>query len=151
MKVISVKDHPKKKEWSYVTLLEDSGKEVEAFSLAAEAKNLQPGPLPAGWEIEPGGEWPDGNTKPPNLKAPRRNGGRGGYGGGAAAFRNSKEGQLYEQERMDRRTAIMQAVQMGGITGALVATVHGGVHSDARMDQILADAEKIYAFLRKGA
>ena len=34
----------------------------------------------------------------------------GGFGGGPAAYRNTKEGHFYEQERMDRRTALMQAV-----------------------------------------
>lgn len=37
----------------------------------------------------------------------------GGGGGGTAAHRNTAEGQAYEQERMDRRTALMQAVAVG--------------------------------------
>jgi hypothetical protein len=128
VKVIGVRDHGKRKEWTYVQLLQDDGKEVEAFSMAAEAKGLQEGPLPSGWTIEPGGEWPDGNKKPPNLRPP--GGGQKG-GGGGGGYRNTKEGQQYEQERMDRRTAVMQAIAA----------------KPGQFDQVLA--EEIYKFLRK--
>jgi hypothetical protein len=44
--------------------------------------------------------------------------GSGGFGGGRGnftpAYANTREGLLYEQERMDRRTALMQAVQLKG-------------------------------------
>src|SRR5512147_2151616 len=59
-------------------------------------------PLPQGWEVATSAKGK------PYIKVPKA----GGKGGIAPAFRNSKEGQLYEQERMDRRTALMQAVAL---------------------------------------
>lgn len=85
----------------YITL--DNG--TEAVSFAGEAASLEIGqPLPEGWTLEP----PKQEGWKPMLKAPRKSG--GGGGGGFAAWRNTKEGQEYEQEAMDRRTALMQAV-----------------------------------------
>jgi hypothetical protein len=69
----------------------------------AKADELVGKPIPDDWTQKDGQYGPQ--AFPPRAA-------RGGGGGGfAAAFRNSKEGQFYEQERMDRRTALMQAVE----------------------------------------
>ena len=63
-------------------------------------------PIPGDWTQKEG-------DYGPQAFPPREKKGFGG-GGGAAAYRNTKEGQAYEQERMDRRTALMQAVYACG-------------------------------------
>ncbi len=62
-------------------------------------------PIPSDWIQKQGDYGPQ--AFPPREK-------KGGGGFGAAAFRNTKEGQAYDQERMDRRTALMQAVAIRG-------------------------------------
>ena len=88
-------------------------------------------PIPPDWTVTEGDYGP--KAMPPRPKG----------GGGATAWRNTREGaeyenanrirwQEYEQERMDRRTALMQAVAANtGITTEL--------------------AEKFYQWLRKSA
>jgi hypothetical protein len=68
---------------------------------------------PSEFVIEDGGLWPNGEKRPLKVKLPApAQGFGGGGGGGQAAFRNTREGQAYDQERTDRRTALMQAVAM---------------------------------------
>jgi hypothetical protein len=66
-------------------------------------------------------------------------GGRGGGGGFAAAFRNTAEGHASEQERMDRRTALMQA------TAIFQTTMQTGAKTDGSVQNI---ADGMYAWLR---
>jgi len=60
-------------------------------------------PIPSDWTMKEGQYGPQ--AFPPRPK--------GGGGGAPAAYRNTKEGHFYEQERMDRRTAAMQATVDG--------------------------------------
>ncbi len=68
----------------------------------ARADELVGKPIPADWTQKQG-------DYGPQAFPPRERKG-GGFGGGAAAFRNTKEGQAIEQQAMNRRTALMQAV-----------------------------------------
>jgi hypothetical protein len=76
--------------------------------------------IPEDWTVKQGEYGPQ--ALPPKPK--------GGFGG-PTAFRNTKEGQLVEQERMDARTAVMQA------------TVEGVFIKDT--------ANEIYAWLRQAS
>jgi hypothetical protein len=58
-------------------------------------------PLPDGWEVA------TSKAGKPYVKVPKK---PGASGGGAPAYRNTKEGQAFEQQQMNRRTALMQAV-----------------------------------------
>jgi hypothetical protein len=78
----------------------------------AKADELIGKPIPGDWTQKQGEYGPQ--AFPPRER-------KGGFGGGgAAAWRNTKEGAAAEQERMDRRTALMQAVAYGA-TGNLQA------------------------------
>jgi len=77
---------------------------------------------------------PEGKDRD-RFRLPKGNGG-GSRGGGQAAYANTAEGLAYEQERMDRRTAIMQAVAM---------------RSEGKEHLLLDNADKIYDWLRKTA
>lgn len=93
---------------------------------------------PTEFEITDQGTFPDGSPKPVKVKTPQKSG--GGGGSNQAAHRNTKEGQAYEQEAMDRRTALMQAVS--------VAT--SGSASDNLMNFSLHELSDIfYEWLRK--
>jgi len=83
------------------TVTLDDGREVPGYDLPPGIEANKP--LPDGWEIATSAKGK------PYIKVPKA--GKGGGGGFAAAFRNTKEGQAIEQERMDRRTALMQAVE----------------------------------------
>lgn len=80
----------------------DGEKEVPCYQ--PEGKDLKLNePLPAGWEVKlskKGKEY---------LAPPRKQGGGGGFGG-KPAWTNTEAGAAFVQERMDRRTALMQAV-----------------------------------------
>lgn len=92
-----------------------------------KAEGLMGKEIPADWTIKQGDYGPQ--AFPPREK-------KGfGPGGGAAAFRNTKEGQAIEQERMDRRTALMQAVAALG--------------DAARVESALGLAEAYYTWLRE--
>jgi hypothetical protein len=88
--------------------------------------------------IEDGGLWPDGEKRPLKVKLPQP-AGFGGGGGGQPAFRNTKEGQAVEQERMDRRTALMQAIAF-----AIPPTGYVGV----QQPDPLVQAQRFYTWLR---
>jgi hypothetical protein len=120
-----------------VTLVNETGqREVNCYSpLGKDLK--EDAPLPEGWEVK------TSKAGKPYLAAPRQSSGGGGgrYSGApaSAAWRNTEAGAKYEQERMDRRTACMQAVAMGtigGSQGALTASV-------------LKLADEFYQWLRK--
>lgn len=66
---------------------------------------------------------------------PAGGGGFGG-GGGGSSWANSEIGQRFEQERMDRRTALMQAVAFG---------------SDKSLADVQKAADALYAWLRQTA
>lgn len=143
--VVSVSE-TKNPKWRYVTIRHGDPpvQERAICFLGSEADKLVPGPLPDGWSVKP-------SDKGPVVEAPRRGGGGGGGGGFAAAYRNTKEGHYYEQERMDRRTALMQAVALGTTAGIQVATAGGGVKPETRAATVLEAAELMYGWLRKGA
>lgn len=90
-------------------------------------------PLPDGWTAEPAKQegWK------PRLVAPGRTGGSGGGGGfaGRASWRNTEDGERYVETCMNRRTALMQAVQC--------------VESH-NLAEILASAEVFFGWLQKG-
>ncbi len=126
--VVAVKQNPKKPENAFITL--DDG--TDAWCPDYEkAKALVIGqPLPDGWRQDQGEYGP--RIFPPSDRK----------GGGQAAWRNTKEGaefeaenwrrkQAIEQERTDRRTALMQAVAADG--------------------EWLDNATEMYAWLRKSA
>jgi hypothetical protein len=77
------------------------------------------------WAFQSMGTWDDGKPKPRKVtnypgKSPAQSFVGGGKKEYVAAWRNTEPGAKYEQERMDRRTALMQAVAVGsGITTEL--------------------------------
>jgi hypothetical protein len=106
--------------------LDDQTDSVPGYDLPALPEVGKP--LPEGWSVE------TSKSGKPYIKVPKPRGG-GGYGGGQAAFRNTKEGQAIEQERMDRRTALMQAVT--------------AFDSDGTDPAVLLIANNFYAWLRE--
>jgi len=99
-----------------VTLVNETGqREVPCYSpLGKDLK--EDAPLPEGWEVK------TSKAGKLYLATPRltSGGGRSGATGLSTAWRNTEAGAKYEQERMDRRTALMQAVAIGsGITTEL--------------------------------
>ena len=107
----------------WVTLVSDVGqREVPCYD-ARGAELKTDADLPPGWEVK------TSKAGKLYLAAPRPTGGGGG-GQRQAAWANTEEGERFVQERMDRRTALMQAVTVGsGITTEL--------------------ADKFYSWLRK--
>jgi hypothetical protein len=94
-----------------VTLVNETGqREVNCYSpLGKDLK--EDTPLPEGWEVK------TSKAGKPYLAAPRLTSGGSGSPRGPgvpAAWRNTEAGAKYEQERMDRRTALMQAVAADG-------------------------------------
>lgn len=87
---------------TYWVTIEGREKDVPCYD--ERAKDLAGKPIPEGWEVKQSKAGKD------YLAPPRASRGGGSGGGGFAAYRNTKEGQHYEQERMDRRTAAMQAM-----------------------------------------
>ena len=83
-------------------------------------------PLPDGWEVA------TSQSGKPYIKV-RKSG--GGFGGGATAFRNTKEGQAAEQQSIHRSVALSQAVIVGG----------DDIYS------ILDTADRFYAWLKAAA
>ena len=92
----------------WVTLVDGVGqREVPCYD--PRGKDLkEDSPLPEGWEVK------TSKAGKLYLAAPKQSSGGGGRAGQAfgapAAWRNTEAGAKYEQERMDRRTALMQAV-----------------------------------------
>jgi len=91
----------------------------------AKADELVGKPIPADWTQKQGEYGPQ--AFPPREK-------KSGFGGAPAAFRNTKEGQAVEQDAMNRRTALMQSVEMRHPDNQAVA-------------QVLDRANKFYAWL----
>ncbi len=99
MNVVTVKPNPKKPENGFVTF--DDGSEA----WTPDPKLAEPfigKPLPSDWTLKDG---PYGKQALPP---------KDGKGTAKAAYANTKEGMAYVQERMDRRTALMQAVLVRG-------------------------------------
>jgi hypothetical protein len=115
-----------------VTLVNETGqREVPCYSpLGKDLK--EDTPLPEGWEVKTSkaGKLYLAAPKPLNS---------GGFRGSPAqaAWRNTEAGAKYEQERMDRRTALMQAIAL-----------HGSPATD-HSPAILNDADEFYAWLRR--
>jgi hypothetical protein len=86
--------------------------------------------------LEDNGTWPDGSAKPLKVKRPF---GPGGPDGRPSA--RPPRDEHFIQERMDRRTALMQAV----------ALVREPVKTDTGMSVVMGDANKFYDWLRKTA
>lgn len=108
----------------------------------APGYDLPPGievgkPLPEGWEIA------TSKAGKPYIKVPKP-GGKGGFGGGPAAFRNTKEGFLLEQDSIHRSVALQQAI-------ALVAPVTLSAHATLDAATIIGAANDFYEWLRKPA
>jgi hypothetical protein len=106
--VLGVKESTWKKDGQDVTswwvTLDDRTDDVPCYD--EQAKTLKDHePLPDGWEVKTSKAGKD-------YLAPPRAARGGGGGGFAAAFRNTKEGQAVEQDMMNRRTALMQAVTL---------------------------------------
>lgn len=117
--------------WRHVTIRRGDPPIQERAICFSGGEALVPGPLPDGWTVKE-------SDRGPVVEAPRQ----ARQGGGrdfAAAFRNTKEGHFYEQERMDRRTALMQAVE----TLKDVA--------DTTTSDITKTASVYYDFLREGS
>jgi len=109
-----------------VTLVNETGqREVPCYSpLGKDLK--EDAPLPEGWEVK------TSKAGKPYLAAPRQSSGGGGAGSGhSTAWRNTEAGAKYEQEKTDRRTAIMQAPR----------DLNGFIIWD--------EAERIFSFLRE--
>lgn len=123
--VAEVKQNPKKPENAFVKF--DDGTDAWCPDFEKASTLVIGQPLPDGWRQDVGDYGP--RVFPPNDK-------KGGGGGGKAAWANTEDGERFVQERMDRRTALMQAV------------THVPVGSPAA---ILTEAEKFYAWLRKSS
>lgn len=77
---------------------------TEAVSFSGDAASLEIGrALPDGWFLEA----PKQEGWKPMLKSPKKSG--GGFGGGAAAWRNTKEGAWFEAVARAVNTAVMQS------------------------------------------
>ena len=127
--VISIRKHAKNERWRYVDMIEQDGKALEVFSSDPSVDKLQIGSgLPEGWSVEEG---PYGLR----MVIPRPQQGTGRKF--EASWRNTEEGFKYEQSRMDRRTALMQAVALR----ALPTTAVGATTVDI--------AEQLFVWLRK--
>ncbi len=110
---------------TYWITLDDRTDDVPSYD--ERAKDLKSHePLPDGWEVATSAKGK------PYLKAPKQGGGKGG--GFAQSWYNSEAGVRFTQERMDRRTALMQAVECYGISKSL--------------DDIETRATDFYAWLR---
>jgi len=95
-----------------VSLVNETGqREVPCYD--PRGKDLkEDSPLPEGWEVK------TSKAGKLYLAAPKQSSGGGGRpfnpATGPAAWRNTEAGAKYEQERMDRRTALMQAIAYAG-------------------------------------
>jgi hypothetical protein len=117
-----------------VTLVNETGqREVPCYSpLGKDLK--EDAPLPEGWEVK------TSKAGKPYLAAPRVSGGGRSVGAAPAAWRNTEAGAKYEQERMDRRTALMQATVLAHAVGTDAPSPSLG---------IAAYADAFYAWLRQ--
>lgn len=124
MKVLNVKPYPSEKnpEAGYVDVQDASGV-FNAWTPKVTALKVGED-VPEGWERKDSDKGP--RLLPPGPKGQ----------GGQSAYRNTKEGSTAEQERMDRRTALMQAVALDS----------GGV---AQHWTWVDAADQMYAWLRK--
>jgi hypothetical protein len=110
MKVIGV---AKRSQGSMVQLQEDSGPVIEAWTpQTVEQVQAWNGTVPDGWELKD-------SKKGNKVLVEKQQRGGGGWRQSKEAFELEAAGRLrwqqYEQERMDRRTALMQAVAVGAL------------------------------------
>jgi hypothetical protein len=127
--ITSVRDSDWDKDGTIVrvtTLRFEDGTEAPGYDLPSVPEVGKP--LPDGWEIA------TSKAGKPYVKVPKEK--KGGFGG-APAYRNTKEGQAFEQQQMNRRTALMQAVEWCLPLGDVI-----GVAS------LLANADSIYSWLQ---
>jgi hypothetical protein len=119
-----------------VTLVNEIGqREVNCYD--PRGKDLKEDtPLPEGWEVK------TSKAGKPYLAAPRNSAPGGGRSNPLqTAWRNTEAGAKYEQERMDRRTALMQAVTAHPSEETPDAPVYN--------PEILGTADMFYAWLRQ--
>jgi len=89
-----------------ITLVDGAGqREVPCYDPRGR-ELVEDAPLPDGWEVKAS------KAGKLYLAPPRVGGSTSSRGGISAAWRNTEAGAKYEQERMDRRTALMQAVAL---------------------------------------
>ena len=88
--------------------------------------------LPDGWAVA------DSKAGKKYIKAPRPGGGGKAF---SVAHRNSKEGQAYEQERMDRRTAAMQATFEGNFNVVAANVIYSWLRATSTTD-VVSTGEK---------
>jgi hypothetical protein len=103
MNVTAIKESEWNKDGTIVkvtTVSLDDGREAPGYDLPLVPEVGKP--LPDGWEVA------TAKSGKLYIKVPKAGGPK--YSGGVAAFRNTKEGQAIEQDAMNRRTALMQAV-----------------------------------------
>jgi hypothetical protein len=104
MNITSVRDSDWKKDDGttvrVTTLRFEDGTEAPGYDLPSVPEVGKP--LPEGWVIA------TSKAGKPYVKVPKEK--KGGFGG-TPAYRNTKEGQAFEQQQMNRRTALMQAVE----------------------------------------
>jgi hypothetical protein len=116
-----------------VTLVNETGqREVPCYTpLARDLK--EDAPLPEGWEVK------TSKAGKPYLAAPRLTSGGGGHRGAGpqtTAWRNTEAGAKYEDERVDRRRALEQAIAMN-------------YPAETPFGHILTVANELYAWLRE--
>ena len=110
MNVASVKANPKKPENAYIKF--DDGTEAWCPSFEKASALVIGQPLPADWTQDVG-EYGPRAFPPKEFKG----------GGGKAAWANTEPGERFVQERMDRRTALMQATALAlqpGVTSTVM-------------------------------
>lgn len=106
--IASVKPNPNKPETGFVKF--DDGTEAWTPEVV-KVEALIGKPVPDGWTLREG-------DRGKQLLPPREK--KGGGGGFSAAFRNTEAGQRVEQDQMNRRTALMQAVTVSIDQGAVL-------------------------------
>jgi hypothetical protein len=114
---------------TYWVTLDDRTEDVPCYDDKAAALEVHK-PLPDGWEVKKSSKGKDYLATPKAAK---------GGGGFAAAFKNTREGMLIEQDSINRSVALKAAIKAFG-------------HPDVRsLDTILEHAEKFYQWLSSGA
>lgn len=102
--IIRTSAHPRNSEWLNLDIERDGRPEKAIAFRGIEA--LKPGPLPEGWTVEEGKYGPVLNP-PAGARGSAQGGGRP-----AAGFRGTEAGFKFEQNQMNKRTALMQAVAL---------------------------------------
>ena len=137
---VSEWQNPNKNKPQWFVDLDDDGERVESVCFSPQAADLRTGePLPAGWLLQA----PKEEGWKPMLKAPAPQGGGGGKREYIPAFHQTAEGVAYEQERMDRRTALMQAVALdSGIVTELAEKFYKWLRESVSAPRAAAGGER---------